>query len=43
MVGNDVVDLIAFEAEPPEARSRFDARVFRPAENSLAIRPKLEK
>jgi hypothetical protein len=46
MVGNDVVDLIAFEAEPPEARSRFDARVFRPAEREAiqrAVNPSRER
>ncbi|MCH2187361.1 4'-phosphopantetheinyl transferase superfamily protein [Myxococcota bacterium] len=38
MVGNDVVDVIDFEAEPLAARDRFDARVFRPVEREAILR-----
>ena len=32
MVGNDIVDMVEFSAEPADARSRFDRRVCRTAE-----------
>ncbi|MAJ58690.1 MAG: hypothetical protein CBC48_01255 [bacterium TMED88] len=46
MVGNDVVDLTDFEVEPPAARARFDARVFRSAEQEAirqAMNPSRER
>ena len=46
MVGNDVVDLVKFEAEPPADRARFDARVFRPVEREAiqrAMNPSRER